>query len=293
MKGFGTNESVLIRTLAQLPAVEIPCLISTFYQRHHRNLEKDIESETSRYFEDCLLGILRGPLQQDVWCLNKALKGVGTRENWLNDILIGRSNADMHAIKAAYEKTYHTPLETAVRSDLSGKTERLFSMILAGNRQEDSAPVIPQAIDADVIELHRATEGKAGTEQLTVCSILSNRSDGHIRAIAHAYEAKYRRSLEKVVIAEFSGHMEKALVDMVRCGTDRAMRDAIRLEDCMAGPGTKDELLVARVVQLHWNRSHMVQVKGAFRHKYGKELVNRIKGETSGDYQRCLVAMIE
>lgn len=166
-------------------------------------------------------------------------------------------------------------------------------MILAGNRQEDSAPVIPQAIDADVIELHRATEGKSGTEQLTVCSILSNRSDGHIRAIAHAYEAKYRRSLEKVIIAEFSGHMEKALVDMVRCGSDRAMRDAVRLEDCMAGPGTKDELLVARVVQVHWDRGHMVQVKGAFRHKYGKELGARIKGETSGDYQRCLIAMIE
>ena len=247
MKGFGTNESVLIRILAQLPAVEISCLKSTYYQRHHRSLEKDIESETSRYLEDCLLAILRGPLQQDVWCLNKALKGAGTKESWLNDILVGRSNADMHAIKAAYQKTYRSSLESDVRSDLSGKTERLFMMILAGTRQEDSAPVLPQAVDADVVELHRATEGKTGTEQLTVCSILSNRSDGHIRAIALAYEAKYRRSLEKVIISEFSGHMEKTLVDMLRCGADRAMRDAERLEDCMRGPGTKDELLVARV----------------------------------------------
>ena len=293
MKGFGTNESVLINTLAHIPAVELSCLKQTYYQRHHRNLEKDIESETSRYFEDCLLSILRGPLQQDVWCLNKALKGAGTRESWLNDILVGRSNADMHAIKAAYEKTYHRKLEQDVRSDLSAKTERLFMMLLAGTRQEESAPVNPPAVEADVTELHRATEAKAGTEQLTVCSILSSRSDAHIRAIAHTYENRYHKSLEKVILSEFSGHMEKTLVDMVRCGKDRAMRDAERLEECMKGPGTKDELLVARVVQLHWDRNHMNQVRGAYRHRYGKELAQRIKGETSGDYERCLVAMVE
>lgn len=293
MKGFGTNESVLIRTLAHIPAIELACLKSTYNQRHHRSLEKDIESETSRYFEDCLLSILRGPLQGDVYSLNKALKGAGTREAWLNDVLIGRSNADMHAIKQAYKATTRRDLEADVRGDLSGKTERLFMMILAGTRQEDSAPVLPQAVDADVVELHRATEGKAGAEQLTVCSILSNRSDGQIRAIAHAYEAKYRRSLEKVIVSEFSGHMEKTLVGMVRCGTDRAMRDAERLEECMKGPGTKDELLVARVVQMHWDRAHMAQVKGAYRVKYGKELVSRVRGETSGDYETCLVAMIE
>ena len=293
MKGFGTNEGVLIRTLAHLPAVEIACLKSTYYQRHHRSLEKDIESETSGYFEECLLSILRGPLQEDVYALNKALKGAGTRESWLNDVLVGRSNADMHAIKHAYKATYNRDLEQDVRGDLSAKTERLFMMILSGTRQEDSAPVIPQAVDADVVELHRATEAKAGAEQLTVCSILSNRSDGHIRAIAQAYEAKYRRSLEKVIVSDFSGHMEKTLVDMVRCGTDRAMRDAQRLEECMKGPGTKDELLVARVVQMHWNSNHMMQVKGAYRVKYGRELVSRVRGETSGNYERCLVAMIE
>ena len=293
MKGFGTDETTLIRTLAHIPAVEIPCLKTTYQQRHHRSLEKDIASETSRYFEDCLLSILRGPLQQDIWCLNHALHGPGTRESWLNDILIGRSNADMHAIKQAYQQTYHRSLESDVRGDLSAKTERMFMMLLAGTRQEDSAPVLPQNVDADVAELHRATEGKVGTEQLTVCSILSARSDGQIRAIALAYEAKYHKPLEKVLEAEFSGHMEQALVQMVRCGKDRAMRDAERLEDCMRGAGTKDELLVARIVALHWDRAHMAQVRGAYKHRFRTDLTARVRQETSGDYQRCLIAMIE
>ena len=166
-------------------------------------------------------------------------------------------------------------------------------MILQANRQEDSAPVVPQNIDADVAELHRATEARAGAEQLTVCSILTNRSDAQIRAIAHAYEKRFAIPLEKVIIKEFAGHMEQALVQMVRCGTDRAMRDAVLLEDTMRGMGTKDELLVFRTVRVHWDRAHLAQVKGAYRHRFGQELVHRVKGETSGWYEKSLVAMIE
>ncbi|KAL9102411.1 MAG: hypothetical protein Q9163_002432 [Psora crenata] len=293
MKGIGTNEGALIGILARMPAVEIPSLKQTYQQRHHRSLEADVEKEVSGNFELALLSILRGPLQQDVYCLNRALRGAGTNEDLLNDVLIGRSNADMRAIKEAYQRTYHRSLEQDVKEDLSAKTERMFLMLLAATRAEDSAPVIPQNVDADVNELHRATEARAGAEQLTVCSVLTSRSDAQIRAIAHTYEQKYCIPLEKVLIKEFSGHMEDALVQMVRCGTDRAMRDAIRLENTMKGPGTRDEMLVFRLTAMHWDRSHMAQVKGAYRHKYGKELATRIKSETSGYYEKCLLAMIE
>jgi annexin A7/11 len=71
------------------------------------------------------------------------------------------------------------------------------------------------------------------------------------------------------------------------------MRDAMLLEDAMAGMGTKDALLTNRVVRMHWDRNHMQQVKGAFQHKYHKDLASRIRGETSGDYERLLIACIQ
>jgi annexin A7/11 len=86
--------------------------------------------------------------------------------------------------------------------------------------------------------------------------------------------------------------MELALLHQLRTGTDKAMRDAMLLEDTMAGAGTKDHLLVNRVVRVHWDKNHMQQVKGAYQHKYHKSLVSRIKGETSGDYERLMVACL-
>lgn len=86
--------------------------------------------------------------------------------------------------------------------------------------------------------------------------------------------------------------MEDALIHQLRTGTDRAMRDALDLEAAMAGMGTKDHLLVNRVVRIHWDRNHMQQVKGAYQHKFHKSLAQRIRGETSGDYERLMLACL-
>lgn len=86
--------------------------------------------------------------------------------------------------------------------------------------------------------------------------------------------------------------MEKALLYQLRAGKDRVMRDAELLEEAMAGIGTKDELLVNRVVRYHWDRNHMHQVKAAYRQRYGRDLGQRIRGETSGYYETLMLACI-
>lgn len=309
MKGFGTDEQVLIRILTKPDPLQMGLLRNTYNQRHRRDLEKDIKSETSKYFQETLVGLVQGPLMHDVHTLNGAIKGLGTKESMLNDVLLNRSNADLRAIKQAYHQTFRKTLESDVKGDLSAKTETLFDMVMSATRSEESAPVNPQELEHDCSELHRAMDGRVGTDQIAVCSILAKRSDGQLRAIAHHWQQKYHSSLEKVIESEFSGHMKDALLLIVQRAGDRAMSDAVQLEATMAGPGefipnssrvsqtlrssdrtdmffeadtelgTKDTLLVQRVVRVHWNRAHMDQVKRAYAHRYKKDLIQRVKGE--------------
>lgn len=199
MKGFGTDEKTLIHVLATKDPLQINLVRQSFNYRHKRTLETDIKSETSGYFEDGLVALSRGPLLQDIHVLRNAMEGMGTKEDDLDDVLLGRSNADMAAIKASYQTTFHRSLEADLKSDLSMKTERHFMMVIAGNRAEDSAPVVPQQVDQDVMEIYKATEGKAGTDELLVCNILTSRNDAQIRAIAYTYEQKFRKNLETVI----------------------------------------------------------------------------------------------
>jgi annexin A7/11 len=91
---------------------------------------------------------------------------------------------------------------------------------------------------------------------------------------------------------EFSGHMGDALLFQLHHGINKYMHQATLLEDAMAGAGTKDYLLVSRVVRSHWDPANMANVKGAYEKRYGKNLARRIKGETSGDYERLMIACI-
>ena len=292
MKGFGTNEQALIKALAKLDPLQINALKPAYQKRHNRDLVKDVHGETSGYFREGLEAILRGPLDQDCHALHESIAGLGTKESAMNDVLLCRSNADMNAIKQRYHQKYRRSLESDVKGDLSMKTERMFDMVMSARRNEESTPVIPQQTDADVQEIYRSTEGRAGADQMIVCSIMTSRSNGQIRAIAQAYKQKFHRSLDDVIRKEFSGHMEQALIYILRAGEDPAKHDADLLEDSMKGAGTKDQALVRRIVAVHWNRERLQQCKAAYKHFHKRELAQRIQGETSGDYKNLMVACI-
>lgn len=293
MKGMGTDEKALIKILAKLDPVQVNAVSQDFNQMYQRNLKGDLKSETSGYFEKGLVAITSGPLFNDAEALHDAMKGMGTKETVLDDVLMGRTNADINAIKSHYQRTYHRSLESDLKGDLSAATEQLFVMVIAARRNEDAAPVIHQDIQRDVTELQAAFGNMLSKNPVQACQILTSRNDAQLRAIAQEYQLRFQKPLKDAIKSSFSGHMEHALMLHVARAENKALSDAEQLEDAMAGFGTKDELLVQRVVRAHWNRQHMAAVRNEYQRKYKKDLVSRIKGETRGDYERLMVACVE
>ncbi|KAF2492821.1 Annexin [Lophium mytilinum] len=293
MKGIGTNEKELIRVLSKPDPAKMNSIRLQYSAKYKKDLITEIKRETSGYLEQGLVALVWGPLTHDAHMLYEAMKGFGTKETVLDDVLLCRSNADINAIKAEYQTIFHKTLEADLRGDLSGATEQMYMMVIGARRNEDSVPVIPQQIDQDIAELQRSLGNAINKDAVQVCQILTSRNDNQIRAIAQGYQQKFHKSLASVVKGRFSGHMEDALLLIIARGIDRAASDADQLEATMAGMGTKDKLLVDRVVRIHWNRQYMNQVEAAFKAKYKTTLINRIKGETRGDQERLLVSCVE
>ena len=86
--------------------------------------------------------------------------------------------------------------------------------------------------------------------------------------------------------------MEEALLFMLRAAEDPAKHDADLLEETMKGAGTKDQALVRRIVMVHWNRERLNQAKAAYKHFYKRDLAQRIRSETRGDYEKLMIASI-
>jgi annexin A7/11 len=150
-------------------------------------------------------------------------------------------------------------------------------------------------VEADVRALYDAGAGRTGTDEISFCSIILNRSDVQLRQIATAYKHRHRRTLEQVIDSEFSGHMKDVLLHVVEGALDAPGRDAKLCEKAMQGMGTKDERLTYRIIRAYWRggRPYIQAICSAYQRHYGKSLLRRVKEETSGDYERLLVAVLE
>ncbi|RAL02549.1 Annexin [Aspergillus ibericus CBS 121593] len=287
MKGFGTDEKTLIRVLTSTPDPNQMAIIRhTYHTRLNRSLEKDLKSETSGSFEDILVSLATGPLDSDITYLHDAMSGLGTNETALNDVLLGRSNADLNAIKHAYAQKYHTSLLENIKSELSGKTERFFEMLLDARRPEPGSYFDRQGIDNDVRELHRATVGKMGTDEISTFAIFLNSSDERLSVLQGEFERVYHTKLEKVIREEFSGHLEDALVAMLARARDPAAYHARVLKECLFGDGVKEPRLVYWVVRLHWEPGYFNRVKAML----GGELGKWVRGYLpSGDFRDAVL----
>lgn len=86
--------------------------------------------------------------------------------------------------------------------------------------------------------------------------------------------------------------MEDALLFQLRNACDPHMHKAMLLEEAMSGVGTRDMLLVSRIVRYHWRRDNIPQIKAAYLKWRGKTLADRIKSETSSHYERLMIACL-
>ncbi|KAF3162425.1 hypothetical protein TWF106_011677 [Orbilia oligospora] len=291
-KGFNTDEKALITTIVKLDPLQIESINQKYTADTKKQLCSLIEDKTRGSLEDGLCALVRGPLNFYVWLVDRATKGMGTKETFLDLALLGRSNADINAIKKAFQAKYSRKLESVVSDDLSGAEQRMFEMVISATRTEEAAGVNPTTVTAEVKALHAATEARMGTNETEVSRIFIKSNDATILAIATEYERTYHQPVESLIKSEFSGHQKEALLYILRGVQDKAKRDAELIEGTMKGLGTRNEELAFRLIAAHWIPGAIPAVKVAYNRLYGKDLVARVRDETSGDFERLLVAIL-
>ncbi|OUM65615.1 hypothetical protein PIROE2DRAFT_20295 [Piromyces sp. E2] len=288
MKGIGTDEKKLISVLGKYPPLQMNQIIKGYKSNYGKNLIDDVKSETSGNFGKLACALSMPIIEYDVKCLHDAIAGLGTDDDCLMEILVGRTNADINALRTEYKRIYGKDVENDVKGDTSGYVRRLYTVLLQGNRDETN-----NARDAvaDAETLYRAGEGKIGTDEMAFISMLCNRPDAHLRQVFDIYQQKHGHTIEKAISKEFSGDIKKALTNLVSSIRNKAEYIATLFEKSMKGMGTDDDKLIRLTVR-HRAPYVMTPIKEAYKTKYGKTLAKRIKGDTSGDYCKLLLACI-
>ncbi|XP_009951786.1 PREDICTED: annexin A4-like, partial [Leptosomus discolor] len=103
MKGFGTDEDAIIETLTKLNVSQRQQVLITYKSSIGRDLIDDLKSELSGNFERVIIGMMTPTTMYDVHELRRAMKGAGTDEGCLIEILASRTNEEIRRINENYK----------------------------------------------------------------------------------------------------------------------------------------------------------------------------------------------
>ncbi|KAK2142740.1 hypothetical protein LSH36_919g01024 [Paralvinella palmiformis] len=290
MKGVGTDERVIVDIMGYRISTQRQEIVKMFKTMFGKDLREELKGETSGDFKEVLKSLCMTPDEYDASEIKRAVKGLGTDEDALIEILCTRTNAQIKAIREAYTRLYDKDLLKDVKSDTSGDFKQLLTYQIQGQRKESPEYDKTEA-EQDAKNLYKAGEGKKwGTDESTFNQIICRRSFAHLRAVFEEYSKLSKRTIEEAIKSEFSGDIKNSLIAVVRVIQNKPGYFAKKLQKAMKGGGTDDQAMVRICVSRC--EIDMVQIKKAFEEEFKGTLAEWIKDDTSGDYREMLLALI-
>ncbi|KAM3828114.1 annexin A2 isoform 3-T4 [Vipera latastei] len=287
IKAKGVDEVTIVNLLTNRSNEQRQDIAFAYQRRTKKELSAALKSALSGHLETVILGLLKTPAQYDASELKAAMKGLGTDEDTLVEIICSRTNQELAVINKVYKEMYKTELEKDIISDTSGDFRKLMVALAKGRRNEDCSVVDFELIDQDARDLYDAGVKRKGTDVPKWINIMTERSIPHLQKVFERYKSYSPYDMLESIKKEVKGDLEVAFVNLVQCIQNKQLYFADRLYDSMKGKGTRDKVLIRTMVSRA--EVDMLKIKSEFKRKYGKSLYYVIQQDTKGDYQRALL----
>ena len=320
MRGIGTSEGPLIEAVTLADSNNEQIALGHAYELDYgetavRALKSELK--TTPNFRDFLCGLMQDRAEFNAENMHHAMKGLGTKESALIDMLAGRSNREIRRMAEAFQTKYDKSLHDAIESETTLNFENVLVSLLRAVRHEDreenaeelAQNVSPVDIWEDPLDelvtekqaeffdaaklaenLYKGGEGKMmGTNDDLFISVMTTHSPLQLREVSAAYQSAHGKTLEEAVLKETKGLVGTSNY----CQTLLACIDpdtfaAECVHKACKGIGTNDHALIRLLAGR--TTSQVQKVMAAYEKKYGEPMEKLIRGDTGGHYRKALLA---
>ena len=288
-KGIGCDKKAIIDITVNRNNAQRLQIREAYKASYGRDLMKDLKSELHNHLEDAVLALYTDPIEYDADELRAAMKGLGTNEDTLIEIIASRPPHVLKAIIAKFKEKYNRDLEKDVKSETSGTLRKLLIALLQCGRGTNTNP--NQAQCAEIAqEIYKAGEKKLGTDESVFNKYFCTLSPHELAAVSREYHKLSGHTILQAIDKEFHGDSKKTLRTIVYATLSPSEYFATRVKDAIKGFGTNDTLLIRILVSR--DEIDMPQIKQYYKQLYGKDMVADIKSDISGEYQNLMVQLV-
>jgi len=290
MKGFGTDESRIIKEICAHSNSQRQEIKRHYLTMFGHTLEEDLKSEISGNFLDGVLGLLMPHDEYEASCIRGAIKGVGTCEQVIIEILCSKDAPQIEKLNKAYKKVYSRDLQEDLKSEQGGDLGRIFRSLTTATREVSTGRVDQTLAAKEAQELYDAGQGKVGTDESAFVRILCSRSFHQLHATFEAYYENCKDDIEKAIKKEMSGDLKAAFLTIIKSIRNLPGFYAESLHTAMKGMGTNNRDLIRILVSR--SEIDLPAIKSEYKRQFGKSLYDAVKSELSGDYEKLFLTLI-
>lgn len=265
------------------------------------NLPKHLKMKLTGNFGKAAYVTALGRWESEGYWANFWYQSHGSRRELLIESLMGRTNAEIRNIKDEFkDKRYSDSLTKCMEKELKmDKFRTAVLMVLEEKRQEEQDAYPIEYRNRDVEMLHRSLTAERGGES-AMLDIIVRRSDAHLREVLKTYERMYDENFARAALRKSNNLVGEVVAHILNGVINKPTRDAMLLHHAIQDIAEKNkddelryELLISRLVRLHWDKMHLMRVKRAYADKYKRELQKDIEEATKGDFREFMCELCE
>ena len=292
MEGFGTNEELLIRTVTAHKTQDRLKIKKAYQEKYNKDLIEDLKSELSGKFEDAMIALFKDPIEYDAECLNNSMKGAGTDEGCLIEILASRPSWLLEKIKTKYKEMYNKELEDDVKNDCSGDFQKILIGLLNCKRSY-SKEVNKEQCETLVKQMHEAKEENwlIDNEQDFFYKYIMLSSPKELSQVSRIYYKIYGTTILDGIDKKYNGNAKELLNAILYSQISPSEYFAKKIKKAIEGFGTDNKTLIRILVTRC--EVDMNIIKRYYKQLFNKDMIEDIKNDISGDYQKLMIELIK
>ena len=288
MKGKTKNEDKIIKLITNRTNEQRQKIKEAYNSLYNSDLMKDLQKELSGHFEDVVVALFYLPVDYDCFQLRKAVKGFGTDEEALIEILATRPPEIIEQLKQRYTEMYPgRTLLKDIEDDTSGNFRNILTALIEAKRPTNTDPDLEECEKCAKLLQDATDQGKKDVEIFT--KIFTEKSQAEFICISQLYFKLTKKTILQVVEEEFSGDSKEALIGIIYAMLSPAEYFAKKVYKSIKGLGTNNNTLIRILITR--DEKDMILIKKFYKQLYKKDMLEGIKDDTSGNYRKILVEL--